>query len=187
MVALALELFEDPAHGERDVRRLQRHLVRLNEAALMIDAQLGDPAAVADGSSGQLLHQRLFDIELALTNIARFAEAMARLDLPADQCAEVRQALRDIADSDLAGGAAARPESPRPPPGLQVPLTPGGDDPTTVVVPHRFAGSVIALADAGTEWLALGRWPTTDRPHPRRARSNRPSCCSAAGSPARPR
>ncbi len=105
VAALALELFEDPAHSERDVRRLQRHLVRLNEAALMVDAQLGDPAALADGSSGQLLHQRLFDIELALTNIARFAEAMARLDLPADQCAEVQLALRDIATSNLAGAA----------------------------------------------------------------------------------
>src|ERR1700722_19633977 len=30
VAALALQLFEDPAHGERDVRRLQRHLVRLN-------------------------------------------------------------------------------------------------------------------------------------------------------------
>jgi hypothetical protein len=57
--------------------------VRLNEAALMIDAELGDPGAVADGSSAQLLHQRLFDAELALTNIARFALAMARIGLPA--------------------------------------------------------------------------------------------------------
>jgi uncharacterized membrane protein YccC len=155
VAALALELFEDPAHGEQEVRRLQRHLVRLNEAALMIDAQLGDPAAVAEGSSGQLLHQRLFDVELALTNIARFAEAMARMDLPADQCAEVQQALRHIADSDLAGaGQHARNLRALLP--ATGPLA-RGDDPTMVVVPHRFAGSVIALSDAGTEWLALGQ------------------------------
>ena len=89
--------------GWYGIRRLHRQLVRLNEAALMIDAQLGNPAAVGEGSTGQLLHQGLFDIELALTNIARFAEAMARMDLPEDQCAEVQQALRAIAHSDLAG------------------------------------------------------------------------------------
>ena len=164
VAALALELFEDPAHSGRDVRRLQRHLVRLNEAALMVDAQLGDPAALADGSSGQLLHQRLFDIELALTNIARFAEAMARLDLPADQCAEVQLALRDIATSNLAGAAqharTLRALLPAPASG---PLA-SGDDLTAVVVPHRFAGSVIALSAAGTEWLALGTMDEGDGP-----------------------
>jgi uncharacterized membrane protein YccC len=155
VAALALELFDDPAHDERDVRRLQRHLVRLNEAALMIDAQLGNPAAVAEGSSGQLLHQRLFDVELALTNIARFAEAMGRLGLPADQCAEVRLALRDIADSNPAGAMQHAQNL--------LALLPAtgplaeGDDPTRVVVPHRFAGSVMALSAAGAEWLALGQ------------------------------
>jgi uncharacterized membrane protein YccC len=167
VAALALELFEDPVHGERDVRRLSRHLVRLNEAALMVDAQLGDPAAVAEGSSGQLLHQRLFDIELAVTNIARFAEAMARLDLPADQCAEVQLALRDIASSNLAGAAqhaqklrsllTVTPPAPDP---ASAPLA-SGEDLTTVVVPHRFAGSVIALAAAGSEWMALGQTAKT--------------------------
>jgi hypothetical protein len=160
VAALALELFEDPAHDERDVRRLQRHLVRLNEAALMIDAQLRDPAALADGSSGQLLHQRLFDIELALTNIARFAEAMVRLDLPADQCAEVQSALRDIAGSNLPGAAQHAKELRSL---LPTPLA-SSEDLITAVVPHRFAGSVIALASAGTEWLALGRLPEPTEP-----------------------
>jgi len=103
VAAVALDLFEDPEHTERDGRRLHHQLVRLNEAALMVDAQLGDPSAVADGSSGQLLHQRLFDVELALSNIARFAEAMRHLDLPPDQRAEVRLALSDIVRRDPAG------------------------------------------------------------------------------------
>jgi uncharacterized membrane protein YgaE (UPF0421/DUF939 family) len=154
VAALALELFDNPAHTSRDVRRLHRQLVRLNEAALMIDAQLGDPAAVADGSSAQLLHQRLFDVELALANIARFAEAMARFSLPASQHFEVRLALRDVVRGEnerarthavrlttlLCG---ARPD-------------PAAEEHTAVVLVHRFAGSVIALADAITEWMALG-------------------------------
>jgi uncharacterized membrane protein YccC len=155
VASLALEVFEAPGQDYRKIHRLHRHLVRLNEAALMIDAQLGDPAAVAEGSSAQLLHQRLFDVELALTNIARFAEAMRRLNLPADQCTEVRLALLNIAGHDLAGGRqhaenllALLAQLDR--------LVPDQDS-TAVVVAHRFAGSVVALSDAATEWLALGR------------------------------
>ena len=33
----------------------------------------------------------------------------------------------------------------------------GDEDRTRVVLAHRFAGSVVAWADAGTEWQALGR------------------------------
>ncbi|HEY2563496.1 MAG TPA: FUSC family protein [Acidimicrobiales bacterium] len=154
VASLALELFDNPTQSERDGRRLHRHLVRLNEAALMIDAQLGDPSAVAEGSSGQLLHQRLFDIELALTNVARFAEAMVRLGMPADQRSEVRLALADLAGSDTEGAKVHATK-------LIELLDTAGPEPVdqfsaAIVVPHRFAGSVIALADAGTEWLALG-------------------------------
>ena len=160
VAALALDLFEDPEHTERDGRRLHHQLVRLNEAALMVDAQLGDPSAVADGSSGQLLHQRLFDVELALSNIARFAEAMRHLDLPPDQRAEVRLALSDIVRRDPAGSKTHALKLIHL---LQVAETGlgaddlAGQDRTAIVVPHRFAGSVVSLANAMTEWLALSR------------------------------
>jgi uncharacterized membrane protein YccC len=153
VAGLALELFEDPSHGESAVRRLQHHLVRLNEAALMIDAQLGDPSAVSDGSSAQQLHQRLFDMELAMTNIARFAQAMANLDLPSNQRSEIRLALKDIVRRDAAGArthAGALFE-------LLLGEESGGEDEnrTKAVLVHRFAGSVVAWADAGTEWQTL--------------------------------
>jgi uncharacterized membrane protein YccC len=157
VAALALELFEDPGHSERAIRGLQHHLVRLNEAALMIDAQLGDRGAVADGSSAQCLHQQLFDMELAMTNIARFAQAMANLDLPSDQRSEIGLALADIASSDGAGArvhAAALFELLS----REEPLQEEEDeDRTRVVLAHRFAGSVVALADAGTQWETLGK------------------------------
>jgi uncharacterized membrane protein YccC len=155
VAALALELLDNPGQTERDVRRLHRQLVRLNEAALMIDAQLGDPGAVADGSSAQLLHQSLFDVELALTNIARFAQAMARTGLPAPQHFEARLALRDVARGENEG---ARTHAGRLTGLLRAALPiPAGEDRAAVVVVHRFAGSVIALADAMTEWMAAGR------------------------------
>ena len=152
--SLALDLFDNVRLDRRRVRRMHRQLIRLNEAALMIDAQLGDPDAVPGGSSGELLHNRLFDIELALTNIGRFAETMARTDLPGEQRSEVRLALLDLAGGDNKGAkahaealigllhAAGRP--------------PAGDDRTPAVVAHRFAGSVIDLCDAMTEWMELG-------------------------------
>jgi uncharacterized membrane protein YgaE (UPF0421/DUF939 family) len=154
VVALALKLLDNPALTERDARRLHRQLVRLNEAALMIDAQLGDPDAVADGSSAQLLHQYLFDAELALTNIARFAQAMARTGLPAPQHFEARLALRDLVRGE---NQAARTHAARLTELLrQAGPVPDGADRAAVVVVHRFAGSVTALADAMTEWMAAG-------------------------------
>jgi uncharacterized membrane protein YccC len=154
LAALALELFEDPGHDERAVRRLGHHLVRLNEAALMIDAQLGDPNAVADGSSAQHLHEALFDLELAMTNIARFAQAMGPLELPTDQRSEVRLALKDLVARDPAG---ARDHAARLLELLRFEESgPAVEDRTRGVLAHRFASSVVALTEAGTEWLALG-------------------------------
>ena len=154
VAALALELLENPGPSARTARRLHRQLIRLNEAALMIDAQLADPAALVDGSSARLLHQRLFDAELALSNIARFAEAMARFGLPAAQHFEARLALRDLIRGDNAGARAHAirligllPEAGP---------VPSGEDGALVEVAHRFAGSVMALADAVTEWMAVG-------------------------------
>ncbi len=158
--SLALDLFDTVRLETRRVRRMHRQLIRLNEAALMIDAQLGDQDAVPDGSSGELMHQRLFDIELALTNIARFAGAMARLDLPGEQRSEIRLALLDLARGDNKGAkahaetlidllhAAGRP--------------PADEDRTASVIAHRFGGSVIDLCDAMTEWMALGTIDTED-------------------------
>jgi hypothetical protein len=155
VASFALELFDMVPLYQRRIKRMYRHLIRLNEAALMIDGQLGDPEALPDGSSGELLHQQLFDIELALTNIARFAVAMAQMDLPAEQRSEARLALFDIAHGDNAGANAHAHalmgqlhEAER--------LSSDDEDRVTVVVVHRFAGSVIDLSRAMTEWLVLG-------------------------------
>jgi hypothetical protein len=158
VTSLALELFDSVGLEPSLVRRMHRQLIRLNEAALMIDAQLGDPNAVPNGSSGELLHQRLFDIELALTNIARFAEAMARLDIPSEQRAEVRLSLLDLARGDNKEAKAHAEALTRLLNAARRP--PAGEDHTSAVIAHRFAGSVVDLCDAMTEWMALGRVDT---------------------------
>jgi uncharacterized membrane protein YgaE (UPF0421/DUF939 family) len=154
VAASALSLFDDPEHRHGQVRRLHRQLVRLNEAALMIDAQLGDSSAVADGSSSQGLHQRLFDAELALTNVARFAQAMSRLNLGSEYRDTVRRVLLAVVSGDT---SAARAEARS----LLSQCVPASGDPTddtrtAVVIVHRFAASVIDLADASEQWASLG-------------------------------
>jgi uncharacterized membrane protein YgaE (UPF0421/DUF939 family) len=63
-----------PARGDR----IRRQLVRLNETVLMIDAQL----ASAHPRTAAAEAQRSFDAELALSNTARFACALAEKGAP---------------------------------------------------------------------------------------------------------
>jgi hypothetical protein len=155
VAGLVLGLFDDPGLDPGPARRLHGHLLRLNEAALMIDAQLGDPAAVADGSSRQQLHQRLFDFELALTNVARFTEALARLHLPEAERSEVRLALLDVVRRN-AEGARHHAEHLGELLDHDGSLPPSDTSGTRTVLLHRFAGSIVALADASTDWLSIG-------------------------------
>jgi hypothetical protein len=152
---LALAVFDERVNpGARRGRQLRRQLIRLNEAALMIDAQLALPGALAGGSSAQRLHQRLFDIELALTNVARFAHALGRLDLPGAQRALIRRALIELNQENLPAARATGQD-------LialirEASTADGQGEPAgrlAVVIPHRFARSVITLADAMTEWI----------------------------------
>lgn len=97
VMAAALDFIDDP--GERRKReKVHRLLVRLNETALMADAQLADPAALPRGSTAAALHQRIFDGELAASNTARFSVRIARYDLPQAPLQLVRTALRSIED-----------------------------------------------------------------------------------------
>ena len=154
---LALALFDDPAQRERRARALHRQVARLTEAALMIDAQLGDPGALPDGTSGQLLHQRLFDLELALTNVARFTEALARIDMSPGRREEIRGALVALIARDREAAKAHATA-------LMALLRDGsadatGDFPASVVTAHRFASSVIDLANASHEWNSVAAPP----------------------------
>jgi len=157
VAALALALFDAP-EDERAARGLRRQVARLNEAALMIDAQLGDPGALPDGTSGQLLHQRLFNLELALTNVARFAVALAHVAMPASEREQIRGALVEIAAHDSeAAKAHATALMALLRGGSMLPVeTDGsaGEIAASVVVAHRFASSVVDLANAVTEWTS---------------------------------
>jgi uncharacterized membrane protein YccC len=164
--AAASAVLDDPGDPAKQ-RRLHRLLIRLNETALMIDAQLADPAALPEGATAAALHQRVFDAELTMTNIARFAERLSTEELPDDLLQRVGIALRAIAgrDADEAERAANRIRQL-----LQARRQPGPDsDPTelvsrpplsrtTTIVLHRFTTSVLGHA-------AVIRW-MQDEPNP---------------------
>jgi hypothetical protein len=96
----------EPERHKAAEKKLRRQLLRLNEAALLIDSQLGNRAAIPAGWSGAALHQQLFDAELALSNGARFALALAGRDLPEPVKALIAEALVDIRDANRAGALA---------------------------------------------------------------------------------
>jgi uncharacterized membrane protein YgaE (UPF0421/DUF939 family) len=152
VAALVLKLLENPWPGPQNADRVHHQLARLNQTALMIDAHLADPGTVADGSLAQLLHQRLFDAELALGNIARFAEAMPRYVLHDTYYVEARLALSGLIGADNAAARAHATQLMKLLPGIG----PDANEDYAVVVAHRFAESVIALANAITEWMAVG-------------------------------
>jgi hypothetical protein len=145
----ALSSYEDPADPQRASRRLHRRLIRLNETALMIDAALAHPGAQPSGGSATTLHQRLFDSELALTNIARFAERLGPVQLPAQTRELTRRALEAVAEMDLLRAEFAGHKLL----GHLRDLPAGQElDRDFQIVLHRFANSVIGFAEAVQGW-----------------------------------
>lgn len=137
----ASAVFDEP--GPRASRRLHRSLIRLNEAALMMDAHLGEPGVLPPGHSAAAAHQGLFDAELSLSNAARFTETLAGTG-PGEPVAElVRQALAAVAELDLIGAEVAARE-------LLARTADGEPD----IVAHRLAVSVLGFVEAGQTWQA---------------------------------
>jgi hypothetical protein len=149
----------DPSRQQRANRTLQRQLLRLNETALLIDARLDDTAVPA-GRSAATLHQRLFDAEAGLSNVARFALAIAGRDLPERFTSPVGHALQRIrearftAATDAAALIEQRLSSDRA--GSEDRLT-GTDR----ILLHRFAMSITEFSAAID---AFGRQPAERAP-----------------------
>jgi uncharacterized membrane protein YgaE (UPF0421/DUF939 family) len=147
------ELFEARVRSEktkngnqRSDRQLQRQLLRLNETALLIDAQLSVPAAIPAGWSAATLHQRLFDAEVGLANVARFAMLIADGEYPGSATVLISAALAGIRDADFAAvldAAAALRELLEDHDVERTGLTQDGR-----VLLHRFATSAVELAVA---------------------------------------
>ncbi|MEK6466716.1 FUSC family protein [Pseudonocardia alni] len=126
------------AERERAEARLASLLVRVNEAALVIDGQLGTPAAVADDDAARIVRRAVFDAELAVT-------ALTRVGPGALDCDDARAVLTALhggrwdAVRERAGRVADRVAAPG---------------------PRRLAVDATVLADARADWTAaLGAAP----------------------------
>lgn len=165
-VVYTLRLLDERSQPERAFTGLQRRLVRLNETALMIDAQLNDPAAIPAGWSAQTLHQILFDAELSVTNLARFVVAVAGYDgVPDDLHDKVRAILLAVNDLDDGRTEEAARELLA---DLERRQTAGPGDPAWLledlhVVLHRLALAALGYADARHRWSAAAEHARTRR------------------------
>jgi uncharacterized membrane protein YccC len=136
LLTLSVAVLDAPDETARaaGLARLRRQLVRLNESTLMIDAQLADSLPhVADIES-----QRLFDADLALSNIARFAAALAEQRADANLRQRSKSCIEAVLrnDPEAVEQQAAR---------LRETI---GENPRMTVVAHRLASSARSYMQA---------------------------------------
>ena len=141
-----------PASPTRQGRRLARGLVRLNESAITIDAQLADPRLRLRHGEAQALHDALFELELELENLGRAVTVLAHLDtgLDADDRARIQRWLAGLMAGDTTD-AAAYAEDGASDDSLGTALAAGN-------LVFATAAIVVALGDA------LGRWQRGELP-----------------------
>jgi uncharacterized membrane protein YccC len=134
-------------------RRLHRQLVRINESTLMIDGQLAQPGA---STAAALLHQRLYDLELAVSNIARFTEALTAHTTDEAILTRLRAVLAALREDNLSMAAELATEFARSDKRRRACQATDSEHTTTHILIRRFAGSVQLFATAQAEWLSLG-------------------------------
>lgn len=138
VAATTVDLLDHP--GSEALRKQQvNQLIRLNETALMIDAQLAESPRLPVGTTARELHRLVFTAELSLANAARFARAMTRLDVPAEALALARDPFLAIARRDAAGVEKAGER-------LAEWIRASGIEGDARVVLHRFVTSVSDFA-----------------------------------------
>jgi len=157
-VFTALVRSHEPARRQSAEKNLRRQLLRLNEAALLIDSRLGNRAAIPAGRSAAALHQQLFDAEVGLSNTARFALAIARRRLPGSVNTLIADALVKIRDDDQAGALASAHalQEMTLREGTLPPGRPALADQDRVLV-QRFVSSVEVFCAAMGAWLRPAR------------------------------
>ena len=97
-IGAAIDLLGARTDSERRrrVRGLRRQLVRLNEAALMIDARIADPQCELPPGAATGLHDKLFELELLIHNIAQVVERLTASQPQAEVLADARGWLLEL-------------------------------------------------------------------------------------------
>jgi uncharacterized membrane protein YgaE (UPF0421/DUF939 family) len=97
-ISAAIDLLGARTESELRRRRrgLGRQLVRLNEAALMIDGRLADPQYQLPSGVADSLHDQLFELELSLHNIGQLVERLTASEPPIELPAVARGWLVEL-------------------------------------------------------------------------------------------
>jgi len=109
VAAAATELL-DGGDGARWGRRLQQRQVRLVEAALIADGQLGDISAYPAGWSGSTLRRWVLDCQLAMDEVAIAATTLAAERNSSELPTKAAQVTKLLAAGDNAAAAASAAE-----------------------------------------------------------------------------
>ncbi|TGN79439.1 FUSC family protein [Streptomyces bauhiniae] len=143
------------------LRRVHRALRGLNTTTLIIDGRLAQPELAADPEAAELLHQYLFDAELALHGIGEAVTALARHEVPDPLRRALVEGLVIARDTPLGRADALRPVAVRI--RDRVADTPGltAQDDAVRALARRIGDLLDALADSLASWLRLGRRTST--------------------------
>jgi Fusaric acid resistance protein-like len=158
VISCSAQLFvaQDDRARARLRRQLHRRLARLNEAALIVDAELATCPEIA-----QSTHARLFATELGVQNIGRLSDALCDVELPPDVRAAIAASLVEARDTRGGMRLARLPTA-----------SDYGTDPEVAEARPLVAGRVVRLADALFGWkLSTDSWrrdapPRSSEPAP---------------------
>jgi uncharacterized membrane protein YgaE (UPF0421/DUF939 family) len=133
LITLSIAVLDADTDRQREalLERLRRQVIRLNESTLMIDAQLAESVPM----SAAVEAQRLFDAEVALSNCARFAGALAAT------CADA--AVRERARAALTAGLGDQWQE-----AVRTLRASESESPRTIVLARRLGASVAEYATA---------------------------------------
>ncbi|WP_435131492.1 FUSC family protein [Actinacidiphila sp. bgisy144] len=146
------------------LRRMDRALRRLNTRTLTIDAQLAQPEVAADPHTAELLHQHLFDCELALQGIGGAARRIAGTTMAPALREAVGAGLATARDIPLNRTGALRPAADRIRTEADAAFPSADGSPSyEQLLARRIATLLDELADSLTAWLSLGRASSHDR------------------------
>ncbi|MFD7379860.1 FUSC family protein [Streptomyces mirabilis] len=152
------------ANRARAVRRMRRTLRRLNITTLTIDGHLDQPAMVADPHTAELLHQYLFDAELALQGIGQAVQQLASRHVPTRLREALVVSLVIAQDTHLGRADALRPAADL----IRQQAGAGqegmsAEEAEVRALARRVGDLLDAFADALACWLNLGENSPTER------------------------
>ncbi|WP_240676997.1 FUSC family protein [Actinacidiphila soli] len=151
----------DPhAHQDVAIKQMRRALRQLNVTTLTIDGRLALPEVAAEPDTAELLHQYLFDAELALQGIGHAVQEMTRRPVPSALREAMVVGLVIVRDTPLGRADALHPAAEL----IRQEATnaskgTGPDEAELRALAQRVGDLLDTLADSLACWLDLG-WNT---------------------------